>query len=155
MAVPKAVIAMEGSWKGSSKLNLPEDPAVDNVFESGSTLQVESDPLRAFARVAYTWEHDGQWHQGVLLVCGSEASDTVTGAWADSWHQNSSVLQVAGTGIAGDRVSLTGAYSVEGYSDWGWRIDLGLAGEVLELRMTNISPEGDEYWAVQADYERA
>jgi len=143
---------MEGPWKGCSKLNFSEDPAVDNVFESDSTLQVESDPLQALSRVSYAWSHDGQGHEGALLICGSESADKLTAAWADSWHQNSALMMLSGTGMQSDRISLTGSYSVEGYPDWGWRIDLGLAGDVLELRMTNISPKGAEVWAVRADY---
>jgi hypothetical protein len=54
-----------------------------------------------------------------------------------------------------DRVKLTGSYSAGSGPDWGWRIEIGLVDGRLSLTMINIEPEGEETWAVQADYSRA
>jgi hypothetical protein len=52
-------------------------------------------------------------------------------------------------------VALLGSYSVASSPDWGWRIELELSGiDDLELRMFNISPEGDETPGVLAQYHR-
>ena len=145
---------MSGSWHGISKLNLGEDPAVEEVTESDSLLRIETDPRNEFATVTYSWSYEGEEQTGSLLVAGSINSDKLTGGWADSWHQNGSVMSMNGTGTQSNCVRLTGSYGPEDQPQWGWRIELESIENQLTLRMVNISPDGDETWAVCCDYAR-
>lgn len=151
MAVPKGIAALKGSWRGKSKLNLPDESDAENVTESDSELRVDTDGLDTYATITYTWEYEGQAQQGSLILAGSEKDDTVSGGWADSWHQNGSILALTGTGMSGDFVSLSAKY----FEVWGWRIEIGAEKDTLVVRMTNIDPEGAETWAVLGEYRKS
>lgn len=155
MAVPKAIRDVEGSWAGRSKLNLPQDPSVETVFESDSTVTIAVDPTNTFATLTCTWAHEGESHEGSMLICGSGKGDTVSVAWADSWHQSASLMSLSGTGMKSDTLRVAGSYPAGEGPDWGWRIEIGRSAADLELRMVNLTPDGDEMWAVLAHYRRA
>lgn len=156
MATPPGLLKAVGKWQGQSNLNLPEDGITETVFSSTSTLSVETDSRTAYSTVSYTWEFDGTTQMGCILICGSGSQDSVTCGWTDSWHQNGSVMPLAGRGMLDDAVSLTGSYG-DGSDgpDWGWRIELSATHDAFKLTMTNITPEGEEMWAVKAEYIRA
>lgn len=89
------------------------------------------------------------------MFAGPEAADAVTGAWVDSWHQNTGVMQLDGKVSHTGHVTLNGHYPYEGSADWGWRIEfIPSADGPITIKMTNISPVGDEEWAVEATYHR-
>lgn len=153
MAIPKTLREAQGAWIGSSKLHLSWNQPPDNILESLSNLSVTLDPIGEFALLDYDWVYEGELQHGQLLLAGSSESGKVTGGWTDSWHQNSAVMALAGTGMEGE-VNLSGEYEVEGHPNWGWRFLFELEGEMLAMRMFNVSPEGDEEWAVEAVYGR-
>lgn len=103
--------------------------------------------------VEYAWDHDGPL-AGAIVLCGDPSTGEASAGWSDTWHQDKSVMPLHGKD-AGSSVVLRGTYPVPGHPDWGWRIELGLSGPNVPLRMINVSPEGDEEWAVEATYERA
>lgn len=57
---------------------------------------------------------------------------------------------------ATDSVDALGSYEVgDGSPDWGWRITLERTSfDDLLMVMNNIDPDGQEYLAVQARFER-
>jgi hypothetical protein len=161
MATPSTVRKAQGSWKGRSRLNLPWLPEPERITESDSLLEVFNAPEDTFAQVTYTWEYEGVVHRGCWIFAGKKVPEGdcaagVTGAWTDSWHQNTSILQVAESGPQGDAVRLLGEYSGGEGPKWGWRLELQLvSSDSLEFRMVNISPEGVEEWAQHGIYSRA
>lgn len=86
----------------------------------------------------------------MVLAQGGEVSF----GWSDSWHQSGEVMLLRGTPKAEGVLSAQGSYRVEGHPEWHWRIELERGTDQLILRMTNISPEGEEEWAVEAIYSR-
>lgn len=151
MATPKLLIDAIGSWTGESELHLSWLPEGERVLKSASTLQVASDPNHAYAEVRYDWSHDGEMQYGRMLVAADEAGVATCG-WSDSWHQSSAVMSLKGEAKA--TVNLSGHYSVEGHPDWGWRIQFRMEGSALLFEMFNVSPEGEEEWAVRGRYQR-
>lgn len=149
MATPKLFLDAVGTWAGESQLHLSWLREGERVVKSPSSLRVQSDPNNAFATVTYTWTHDGEEQFGSLLIAADEAA-VATGGWTDSWHQSSGVMALKGEAKA--TVNLNGHYSVAGHGDWGWRIQISRNGSDLVFEMFNISPEGEEEWAVKAVY---
>lgn len=149
MATPKLFLDAIGNWSGESQLHLSWLPEGERVVKSASTLRVQSDPHNAFASVTYTWTHDGEEQFGSLIVAADEAA-VVTAGWTDSWHQSGGVMAMKGE--ARSTVNLGGHYSVEGHPDWGWRIQFSRSGSDLVLEMFNVTPDGEEEWAVKAVY---
>ncbi len=152
MAIPNSVTSMVGVWRGESLLNLSESPDELKLFESESTLTVESDPNGAFAVVRYTWAHDGVAQYGCIVLAGDENSDSLTGAWTDSFHQATAMMPLTGTGFESGELDIKGNYTFPEYGDWGWRIVLSRSSASLLLTMFNIEPSGEETWAVKAVY---
>lgn len=154
MAIPKILKNASGEWRGTSKLHLSWLPKESNVQTSDSTVTVFPDQADSHVAIAYQWQHEGE-QCGTFLLCGSDTSGIVTGGWTDSWHQNTAVMQLAGTGNEDDHVKLAGTYQVEGHPDWGWRIEFERPSEdTLVMKMFNVSPDGEEEWAVSAEYRR-
>jgi hypothetical protein len=53
-------------------------------------------------------------------------------------------------------VVVRGSYPAPTGPDWGWRIELDLRlADQLQMRMVNITPDGQEMLAVQAVYARS
>ena len=154
MAIPATVSKAQGEWKGQSRLHLSWLPDDQKIQESESSLSIKIDKNQSFARLDYSWSNEDGLQEGALLLASSSASDAVTGGWSDSWHQSGAVMALSGADTdSGTKVS--GHYAVEGHPDWGWKIELESKDkDTLVLRMTNVSPEGEEDWAVEAKYSR-
>ena len=156
MAIPKLLRDSTGMWKGPSKLHQEWEKEVSKqVVTSNSSLHIEHDSHATFATLTYTWEYNGKKQEGTLLICGDKAGDHVSGGWSDSWHQNTAVMQLVGTGKNGNPVNLVGSYEVPGSKPWGWRLTITLVQNEIVLKMFNIDPDGkNESWAVEAHYRK-
>ena len=153
MAVPKPMLDARGKWQGKSRLHLSWLPEDQRITESESDLVVAADPNCAYATVKYTWVHEGKAQSGLLLVAAGENGDA-SGGWADSWHQSGGVLALKGAGPDDGPLRLTGSYSAGEPPEWGWRIEVESSESELVLRMINITPDGDEEWAVEGRYQK-
>ncbi len=155
MALPDWMAEVVGNWEGESKLHMSWLPAEERIKACRSGLEIRVDPARTHAEWHYTWTEDGNPQQGVMLIAGSSEGDAISVGWVDSWHQSADVMKLAGT--SGQCIKVRGTYKVEGHPEWGWRIELeaDVAREKVSLKMFNVSPEGEEEWAVAAEYARA
>jgi hypothetical protein len=144
---PPFLKSLEGSWSGPSRLNL-----MGKVTEEPSTLEVEIHGKVAV--VEYTWHYEAEEQKGAMVIAGSEQEVTI--GWADSWHQSDAVMVFKGPASGDKSFHATGNYTIPEYSDWSWRIAIEApdAGELI-LRMTNITPDKKEEWAVEGVYRRA
>ena len=145
------LLDLAGEWRGQSKL---QDPVQGGVDESGSDLQVVEVLGGKFVRLDYDWSYRGAPQEGSLLVGCEPESREVSGHWIDSWHMGRAVMACKGT-FAEGRYLLTGSYPVPGAEAWGWRIELTARNEALSVVMFNISPEGEEFLAVEMSYSKA
>lgn len=154
MAIPRLIQGFEGNWVGTSTLHCPWPPEVDPIRSGESTVSCAFDPTGSFAKISLVWNENGPQFSE-FLICGSRTRDDVSCGWTDSWHLSNEVMMLRGTGIDGNVVDVQGTYRVEGHPEWGWRIAFSRSelGE-LKLGMFNISPEGQEEWAVRAIYNR-
>lgn len=155
MPVPSCLKNLTQDWSGPSKLHLSWLEEGQSIHECDSTLHIALDPQGESAIITYTWSEEGEPQNGHIIVNGSPKTDKVAAAWVDSWHQNSDVMRLEATGFESDSLSFRGNYSVPGHPDWGWGIELIPGKDKFELKMTNISPEGEEEWAVHAIYTPA
>jgi hypothetical protein len=139
-----------GAWFGESQLFLESD-----TFTSKTSAHIKQGIQGQFILVSYTWEFEGRSQEG-LIIFNSRIGQAPTRAnWLDSWHMGSEIMHCLGIRDKEGSVALLGSYSVASSPNWGWRIELRLSGsDDLELRMFNISPEGDETLGVLAQYQR-
>ena len=152
MSVNDDLAKYVGTWTGTNNLYLSwlDDP----LRQSESTLNVSFKANRQFVAFEYTWAHEGQPQEGIILLGGDKKSDAVQTVWTDSWHSSHAFVLSDGKANGDGSVTVKGYYKVEGHPDWGWRTDIVPAGENLRIVMYNVSPDGDEELAVETEYSR-
>jgi hypothetical protein len=134
--------AILGEWRGTKRLYL--EGAEGPELASPSALRAAL-TVRRFLEIRYDWVYQDKPQEGLLLL----GADGATASWIDSWHQSKDVMFLKGAPL-----DVRGTFSVGEGPDWGWRVQLELRGEELRLTMYNISPDGEAFLAVLADYRR-
>jgi hypothetical protein len=147
MPAPQVLIDSVGDWVGTSTLHCDWPPGNVVIAPGPSRIRVELINAE-IALVTYDWEYEGKTERGVLIAAQRE--DKTTFGWSDSWHQNSEVMHLVGA-----NADCKGSYQVGDYPEWFWRIAFSREGDTFKMEMFNISPEGEEDWAVRAEYTRA
>jgi hypothetical protein len=141
-----------GSWRG---LNVLIEPPENIVVESPGTAQITPILKGKFLRMDYTWDWHGSPEEGSLLLGYQEKEDLTTVHWIDTWHNGNAVLELKGAGASENEINVLGKYSSPGWGEWGWRIRLQIqTGGELKMIHYNISPEGEEFLAVETSYHR-
>jgi hypothetical protein len=142
----------DGQWRGTNRLH---DPNTGSPEDSPTTATITPILGGTFVRLDYTWRYQDTPQEGSLLIGYEAETDVLTGHWIDTWHMGDKVLACRGASADGRTLSLLGSFVAPPGPDWGWRIvlDLGDTG-TWSMIMTNISPEGTEYEAVEAHYRR-
>lgn len=144
--------ALEGSWVGNKRVWVePEAP----VRESESTAVVTLVAQGKFLEIRYTWSEGGRSQDGLLLARLEEPAGAIDAGWIDSWHQSQEIMRCRGEVSPEGVLSVSGHYAAPPGPDWGWRIELiPAAPGGWELKMFNITPEGQEALGVQASFTR-
>ncbi|MFN2400132.1 MAG: DUF1579 family protein [Gemmatimonadaceae bacterium] len=144
--------ACAGSWRGTSRLH--EAPGKHE--DSPSTAAITPILTGRFVRLDYSWVYQGAPQEGSLLIGYDKTAGNMTAHWIDSWHMSNKILACEGAADDSDELSVRGSYAAPPGPDWGWRTNI-IANPPGGLRMVmyNISPEGQEYLAVEASYTRA
>ncbi|MEO8680854.1 MAG: DUF1579 family protein [Vicinamibacterales bacterium] len=140
-----------GTWHAIYKLR---DPASAISGDSDSTAHVHRVLGRRFVRVDYTWADKGTPQEGSLLVGWEKSTGVVTMAWIDSWHNSDRVMVLTGSVRDDGTLDARGSYGAPPGPDWGWRTELFATADLLSMVMFNVSPEGRDELAVDAQYKR-
>jgi len=142
-----------GDWTGSNLLRLSWLTPSD--YHSSSRLSIQPVAKEKFLKFTYSWSHEDVSQEGVILLGYDAQQEMATAAWVDSWHMSSKVMACEGTIDPQGAINIRGSYEAPPGPDWGWRIVITpKSGKELQIVMYNISPEGVEELAVQADYNR-
>jgi hypothetical protein len=153
--------ALIGTWRGTKRLWLaPGEP----VRESESGAEIATVAQGQFSELRYTWAYEGEPQEGRLIVGRGPADGAVQAVWFDTWHMRDQFMVCEGESpAAGSRgedaaegaVTVRGSYAAPPGPDWGWEIAIEPRGpDGFRLRMTNITPEGERFLAVEIGYAR-
>jgi hypothetical protein len=146
------LLDFSGSWRGVNRLN---DPNTSQWVESESTAVVTPVLSGRFVRVDYTWLYEGKPQEGSLLLGYDSNSHQSTAHWIDSWHMGELMMALQGSQESTGFIDVRGTYSAPPSPDWGWRINIKIDNSAqLSILMFNISPDGQEYPAVEINYDR-
>ena len=75
-------------------------------------------------------------------------------ALADSFHTADTGLLVSeGSLVEAGKFSVLGHYQA-GNEQWGWRTDMQISDDTLIISVFNVSPDGQEYPAIDARLNR-
>lgn len=108
-----------------------------------------------FVRFDYTWAYRDAPQEGSFLIGHDAGAGEATAHWIDTWHMNDKVMACRGPAEPGAALSLRGSYACPPGPDWGWRTVITLGDRILRIVMYNVTPEGQEALAVEAEYGRA
>jgi hypothetical protein len=147
-----SLIACAGCWAGTSRL---QDPHSGSPEVSISTATVTPVLGGRFVRLDYTWTYREAPKEGSLLVGHDASGGEATAHWIDTWHMADKVMACRGAAEPGGRLDVRGSYAAPPGPDWGWRIVITPGGQALRIVMHNITPDGQEALAVEAEYARA
>jgi len=152
MAVPGSLTKITGSWIGRNHLWLsPEDPGQVSDTQAVVGLVAQG----KFITVQYIWEVDGLPQEGLLVIGSRQNEGDVSIYWIDSWHMDDTSMVLKGTITESGGISGLGSYPAGEGPDWGWRIAIEpQENGKFTLLMYNITPDGQEVRAVEADYSR-
>ncbi len=152
MTMLEKLAACEGSWEGTSRLQMDADAGT--IVESPSTASVTRVANGKFVRIDYKWSFDDKPQEGSYLVGHLVKTGEVTAHFIDSFHMGAKVMACTGTGNSDGVISVLGSYPAPPGPDWGWRTIITPAGDSLKIVMNNIWPEGREDMAVEASYTK-
>lgn len=152
MNVLDVLIASAGRWAGKNRLM---DPHTNSVDESPGTAIVTPGLGDRSVRIDYTWAYHGSPQEGSLLIGYDASRGLITSQWIDSWHMGDKAMACEGPVVAGEPISVRGSYAGPAGPDWGWRIIVAIKDQRLQVAMHNITPDGREDLAVEAEYSRA
>ena len=145
--------ALVGEWRGTKQLYMEPPPA--SSIDSPASLTIGEVAGGNFLQLNYTWTFDGAEQTGVMLF-GYDEPGAATLAWVDSFHMSSKIMYCTGSAAADGSATLLGSYEAPPGPNWGWRVAIrSVSSSELQIVMHNISPDGQEDLAVQADFQRA
>lgn len=152
MSISEQLVALVGKWQGTNKLWL--DPAT-SAKESNSVLLVSLAARKKFAMFQYTWADEGEEQEGLLIIGSAGQSFQAQVIWADSWHMQDKYMVCNGSMESNGGFLVSGTYEAPPGPDWGWRIMVTpLDMDTLQLNMYNVTPDGQEFLAVETIYRR-
>lgn len=141
-----------GEWEGNKLLILSW--LTPSNFLSHSIMSISSIAKEKGLMVNYSWSHEDIAQEGRIMFAYDSKEKLVTAALIDSWHMNNKIMLCQGT-ITDQGFDVLGSYQAPPGPDWGWRIVINCTSEnTLQMLMYNVTPEGVEDLAVQADYKR-
>ncbi len=152
MGVTTQMAECVGKWKGTKRLYLSWE--TDPIRQSESELTVSLKGRGQFVSFEYTWSYEGEPQEGMILFGSDPKSTAAQSVWTDSWHSRDTLMVSNGNMNDDGSAEVKGYYKVEGYPEWGWRTLIVPENETLKVIMYNVSPEGDEELAVEAEYQR-
>ncbi|MCP9765489.1 DUF1579 family protein [Lacihabitans soyangensis] len=142
-----------GQWKGTYRLILSWLPNPD--FISESHMEIKAVANGKFLTMTYDWQHDGLDQHGMILIGNNNKQFEVTASWVDSWGMSGKIMNCFGTVDDEGDISVTGSYEVNNSPDWGWRIEIPCPTDnALQIKMYNVSPEGQDFFAGDANYSK-
>ncbi|MEZ5286088.1 MAG: DUF1579 family protein [Vicinamibacterales bacterium] len=151
MAALDRMAALGGPWQATYQLR--GDPSFDG--DSPTTASVTPMVGHRFVRIDYTWSEHGKPQEGALIVAQEPKTGEVTAAWMDTWHNGHRMMLCTGSMLPDGGIDVRGTYpDGVGGEEWGWRTRILVADDAWTLTMFNVSPDGREALAVNANYRR-
>lgn len=143
---------LAGHWKGVSKLWMEPDKLA-NEAELVGTIQLVLDGR--FAIFLYQSSIEGEAQHGMFTFGYNTTLERYEASWLDLFHNNTAIMFCEGNAKERGFFVLGSFPDPAGGPDWGWRTEVELIDhDHLLITAYNISPEGGEAKATQAELER-
>lgn len=143
---------MSGSWQGDmSTWFEPDKPPTTGKMRGKIELAAGGSSLLH----TYRAKAGENAHRGLMLMGADIDHHKLAGSWTDTMHTMGKVLSMLADGNElKDGFSVAGKYAF-GDIHWGWKITHQLVKKNrLEIRHSNVLPEGQEILAILVEYRR-
>lgn len=152
MSIPGRLAGAVGSWDGRYRLWLsPTDPP----SESTTSASISAEGAGRFLAVRYDWTYDDKPQEGLIVLGDDPQTARCEASWLDSFHNSDRLVPCSGPLAGGGAISVLASYAAPPGPDWGWRTELEHPDpESFTIRMFNVTPDGVEALAVEANYRR-
>ncbi len=152
MAIPDSLRGLAGDWTATYRLYEAASVAAQ---EPASTVSVTPAAGGRFLRIDYTWTYQNKPQEGSLLIGCDGTGKPAHAVWIDSWHMSDAFMIIKGLITTAQALDVRGSYPAPPGPDWGWRTVIEPRGpNVFDMVMWNITPDGREEIAVEAEYSR-
>ncbi len=152
MSVHEKLASLVGTWKCANKLNFGQGSP---IHESPGTANVGTRIGGQCLEIAYAWGFEGKPQEGLILLDGGPSNNEMAVVWTDTFHYANSLMLCNGTIDGNGHVAVTGSYSAPDGPDWHWRTEIEPGDDSFKYMMINITPDGQEEWAVEMEFLRA
>ncbi|MCY3414265.1 MAG: DUF1579 family protein [Candidatus Heimdallarchaeota archaeon] len=138
-----------GNWRGYKEIYL--QPGVlhskNDTAAKGSMILNEK-----FLMIEYYHIYEKKKYEGQLLIGFDPENEQTQSSWIDEWHNQRKIMQMAG-GVSGNKIVLNGKYYT-GTEEWGWKIEVFMEDDKLQIVHYNITPHGQSAIGVNMLYTR-
>lgn len=152
MSVHENLASLVGTWECTNRLNFGDEHP---VLESPGTAAVVTRVGGQCVEIAYTWSYEGKPQEGLILIDKNGKTNDAAAAWTDTFHSGNSLMYCLGTSDENGKISVTGSYAAGDGPDWHWRTEIEPGDDSFKYLMVNISPDGEEQWAVEMNFTKA
>lgn len=137
-----------GGWTGTSRVWFEPGKLASETPILGN-IQLILDGR--FALFLYQSSIDGEAQHGMFTFGFNTTLERYEASWVDSFHNNTAIMFCTGGETVDGGFSVLGSYpDPAGGPDWGWRTEISQAdAKHLSIQAYNITPEGEEYHAVE------
>lgn len=143
-----------GVWRGEARTWFTPESAPLAAPVAGSIRSVLDG---RFVLHEYATALEDEQCDGIALYGYDLQQQRWISAWVDSCHNGTTIMLSHSQAAPASPFSVLGSYvDPGGGPDWGWRTAIELpAPDRLVLAHFNITPQGEEYLAVEFAYERS
>lgn len=152
MSISDKLSGLVGTWKCTNRLNFGQE---NPIIESKCSASVMTRAAGQCLEIAYEWEFEGKPQEGVILLDGIKGTSEMAAVWTDSFHYANTLMMCRGACDENGFVSVTGSYPAPEGPDWHWRTEITPGDGTFKYMMINITPDGEEQWAVEMAFIRA
>jgi hypothetical protein len=141
-----------GEWEGTTLTWFEPGQAADESTWRGSIKSILGG---RFVIHEYAGTLAGEALHGYCTIGYNMVKGQYEAAWVDAFHMDTGMMFLSGKETE-HGFSVVGSYAIgDGQPDWGWRMDVALLDQGLILTAYNITPEGEEFKAIETRYHRA
>jgi hypothetical protein len=144
--------SLEGAWEGTCRTWFEPGKLADQSKIKGRIRPVLGG---LFYRHEYESTIQGKARHGEETLAFNTVTSRFQVSWVDDFHMNYAIM--ASDGVASPRgFTVLGKYDVApGAPQWGWKTVYELVdSDHLTISAYNVSPEGQQYLAVETNYRR-